>query len=96
MFFNHWFDRDVPHCTELTNVVEVFIFQSKKVPNKTAIIKYKKEKTPNQSSIINKILKFFYYDKLSMKKIMAALNLASEQVAKNKKMKCLKRLRKLG
>jgi hypothetical protein len=28
-----------------------------------------------------------------MKKIKATLNLASEQVAKNKKMKCLKKLR---
>ena len=42
----------------------------------------------------NKILRYFYYDKLSMKKIKINLKLASEQVAKNKKMKCLKRLRK--
>jgi RNA polymerase sigma factor (sigma-70 family) len=41
----------------------------------------------------NQILKLFYFDKLSMKKIKATLNLASEQVAKNKKMKCLKKLR---
>lgn len=41
------------------------------------------------------ILKLFYFDKLSMKKIQAHLSLASEQVAKNKKMKCLKKLRQL-
>jgi len=43
----------------------------------------------------NNILKYFYFDKLSMKKIKDKLQLASEQVAKNKKMKCLKKLRKL-
>jgi len=43
----------------------------------------------------NSILKLFYYDKCSMKKIKEQLQLASEQVAKNKKMKCLKKLRKL-
>lgn len=43
----------------------------------------------------NQILKLFYYEKLSMKKIMETLQLASEQVAKNKKMKCLKKLRTL-
>lgn len=41
------------------------------------------------------ILKFFYFDKLSMKEIQTKLNLASVQVAKNKKMKCLKKLRTL-
>ena len=43
----------------------------------------------------NEILKLFYFDKLSMKKIREQLNLASEQVAKNKKMKCLKKLRSI-
>ena len=41
------------------------------------------------------ILTFFYFDKLSMKEIQAKLHLASVQVAKNKKMKCLKKLRTL-
>ena len=43
----------------------------------------------------NKILKFFYYDKLSMKKIQSQLQLTSVQVVKNKKMKCLNRLKKM-
>ena len=43
----------------------------------------------------NAILKLFYYDRLSMKEIKEELQLASEQVAKNKKLKCTKRLRSL-
>lgn len=43
----------------------------------------------------NKILKLFYFDKLSMKKIKVHMQLTSEQVAKNKKMKCLKKLRSM-
>ena len=44
----------------------------------------------------NQILKFFYFDKLSMRKIKELLQLASEQVAKNKKMRCIKKLRTLA
>ncbi len=40
-----------------------------------------------------KILQLFYFEKLSMKKIQEEMKLASEQVTKNKKSKCMKRLR---
>ena len=41
------------------------------------------------------LLKLFYYDNFSMKQIRAHMQLTSEQVAKNKKMKCLKKMRKI-
>lgn len=39
-----------------------------------------------------KILTYFYYDKLRMNVIMNKMKLGSEQSAKNKKLKCMKRL----
>lgn len=41
------------------------------------------------------ILKLYYFDRLKMKKIAEILNLSSDQVAKNKKSSCLKKLRNL-
>ncbi len=41
------------------------------------------------------ILTLFYYEKHSMKQIRDMLRLASEQVAKNKKLKCMKKLREM-
>lgn len=43
----------------------------------------------------DKLLRYFYYEKFSMKKIVEQMQITNVQVAKNKKMKCLKRLRKL-
>ena len=43
----------------------------------------------------HKLLRNFYFDKLSMKQIVAQMQITNVQVAKNKKMKCMKRLRKL-
>jgi len=40
-----------------------------------------------------KILKLFYFEKMRMVKIAATLNYSSEQVAKNQKSKCMKKLR---
>lgn len=42
-----------------------------------------------------KLLTLFYYDKLSMKQIQKTLGLTSVQVAKNKKLKCMKKLREM-
>ncbi len=41
------------------------------------------------------ILTLFYYDRFSMKQIKELLELASEQVVKNKKLKCMKKLRQM-
>jgi len=43
-----------------------------------------------------KVLKSFYYDKRSMKQISEEMNYANEQVARNKKMSCLKKLREIS
>lgn len=40
-----------------------------------------------------KILYYFYYENLRMKRIADLLNFSSEQVAKNQKSKCMKKLR---
>lgn len=42
-----------------------------------------------------KILQLYYFEKLSMKQIKDKLGLSSEQIAKNKKSKCMKKLRTL-
>ncbi|MEM9920504.1 MAG: sigma-70 family RNA polymerase sigma factor [Bacteroidota bacterium] len=42
-----------------------------------------------------RILTFFYFDRLRMKEIAAKMGFANEQVAKNKKSICLSRLRKM-
>jgi len=42
-----------------------------------------------------KVLQYFYYDQMKMKKIAKAMNYSGEQIAKNKKSKCLKILRNL-
>ena len=39
------------------------------------------------------LLKMFYFEKLKMKEISSAFGFASEQVAKNQKVRCLKKLR---
>lgn len=41
----------------------------------------------------NKLLKLFYFEKMRMVKIATLLDYSSEQVAKNKKNKCMKKLR---
>lgn len=41
------------------------------------------------------ILHYFYFEKMRMKEIMQHMNFSSEQVAKNKKANCMKKLRKL-
>jgi len=40
-----------------------------------------------------KVLKYFYYEKRSMKEISEKMNYANDKVAKNKKLSCLKKLR---
>ncbi|MEM9820528.1 MAG: sigma-70 family RNA polymerase sigma factor [Bacteroidota bacterium] len=42
-----------------------------------------------------KILLYFYYDRLSMKEVSQKMDYANEQVAKNKKSACMKKLRTL-
>lgn len=42
-----------------------------------------------------RVLLLYYYDKLSMKQIAEKLNFSSEQIAKNNKSKCMKKLRAL-
>jgi len=42
-----------------------------------------------------KIILLYYYDKYRMKEIAQELNLSSEQIAKNKKSNCMKKLREL-
>ncbi|MEO1518078.1 MAG: sigma-70 family RNA polymerase sigma factor [Bacteroidota bacterium] len=42
-----------------------------------------------------KILGFYYFDRFRMKKIAELMGLANEQVARNKKADCLRKLRKL-
>ena len=42
-----------------------------------------------------KILIYYYYDRLKMKEIMPLMNFASEQVAKNKKSTCMKKLKEI-
>ncbi|MFK8103869.1 MAG: RNA polymerase sigma factor [Saprospiraceae bacterium] len=42
-----------------------------------------------------KILIYYYFEKLSMKEIAQQMNLANDQVAKNKKSNCLKQLRNI-
>lgn len=41
------------------------------------------------------ILTYFYFDRFRMKKVAALMGFANEQVAKNKKSKCLKKLKAL-
>lgn len=41
------------------------------------------------------LLNYFYYDRRKMKDIAPLMNFSSEQVAKNKKSKCMKKLREL-
>ena len=41
------------------------------------------------------LIRYFYYDKLRMKEIVEKMNISSVQVAKNKKMNCIKKLQKL-
>jgi len=41
------------------------------------------------------LIRYFYYDKLRMKEIVNKMNISSVQVAKNKKMNCIKKLQKL-
>lgn len=41
------------------------------------------------------VLKLYYFDRLKMKEIARILNLSNEQVAKNKKSACMKKLRSL-
>jgi len=60
----------------------------------------KEEKFNHLESLISKlhkdcirVLKYFYYEKMSMKEISKEMNYASENVAKNKKLSCLKKLR---
>ena len=40
-----------------------------------------------------KLLKSFYYEKLSMNKIASTQGYSSEQIAKNQKLRCLKKIR---
>ncbi|MEM9822218.1 MAG: sigma-70 family RNA polymerase sigma factor, partial [Bacteroidota bacterium] len=42
-----------------------------------------------------KVLQYFYYDQMKMKKIAELMHYSGEQIAKNKKSKCLKALRNL-
>lgn len=42
-----------------------------------------------------KVLVYYYYDRLKMKEIMKRLNFSSEQVAKNKKSSCIKKLKEI-
>ena len=60
----------------------------------------------NQSLLLDEILKkmdkdcltlirYFYYDKLRMKEIVKKMQISNEQVAKNKKSNCIKKMRKL-
>lgn len=42
-----------------------------------------------------KILLFFYYEKLSMQEIVEKMGLSGEQVAKNKKLNCMNKLREM-
>lgn len=42
-----------------------------------------------------KVLRLFYFNNFSMEAIASEMSFANEQVAKNKKLKCLKQLRKL-
>ena len=39
------------------------------------------------------ILVYYYYERLKMKEIMTLMNFSSEQVAKNKKSSCMKKLK---
>lgn len=41
------------------------------------------------------LIRYFYYDKLRIKEIVEKMNISNEQVAKNKKSNCIKKLRKL-
>lgn len=41
----------------------------------------------------HKVLVYYYYERLKMKEIMSLMNFSSEQVAKNKKSVCMKRLK---
>lgn len=43
-----------------------------------------------------KVLLLFYFEKMSMKDIQTEMSFGSEQVAKNKKMGCLKKLREMA
>lgn len=42
-----------------------------------------------------KVLVYYYYDRLKMKQIMTLMNFSSEQVAKNKKAACMKKLKEI-
>ncbi|MEM1321702.1 MAG: sigma-70 family RNA polymerase sigma factor [Bacteroidota bacterium] len=42
-----------------------------------------------------KVLMYYYYERRSMKEIMKLMNYSSEQVAKNKKSRCMKKLNEL-
>lgn len=41
------------------------------------------------------ILRYFYYERMSMKEVSKKMNYANEQVAKNKKSSCMKKLRSM-
>lgn len=43
----------------------------------------------------HRLLNYFYFDRKSMKEIVQLMKLSGEQVAKNKKSKCMKKLREL-
>lgn len=42
-----------------------------------------------------KVLTYYYYERLKMKQIMERMNFSSEQVAKNKKSTCMKKLKEI-
>lgn len=78
---------------------KVEIHQSAEVPDPLKLF-VNQEQTDLLKNIVRmlgeecqKVLMLFYYEKYKMKKIAQAMNFADEQAAKNKKYKCLKKLK---
>ncbi|MFK8105267.1 MAG: RNA polymerase sigma factor [Saprospiraceae bacterium] len=80
-----------PSATEIVNIEESSLAILIKTEEKEVVTSMMKQIGVS----CQKILKLYYFDRLRMKEIAARMALANEQVAKNKKSGCLKKLKKL-
>jgi DNA-directed RNA polymerase specialized sigma subunit len=74
-----------------------------KIPENQMNILLKGERSEIIADLISKmgeecrqLLLYFYFDRLRMKRIMELMGFSSEQVTKNKKSQCMKKLRAMA
>lgn len=82
-------DLDAAHDLEATD--DLVLHKMMDQEKKTILL----ELMNSLGASCQQILVWFYYEKLSMKEIARQMNLANDQVAKNKKSNCLKQLRNI-